>query len=79
MLVGTAKDCASVGQAGSEHTQLVRDIISELVAAVSAKEGISFPLGTIERLEAYTDVVTDFPCGVKEVRDLIILLRFCFH
>lgn len=66
MLVGTAKDCASVGQAGSEHTQLVRDIISELVAAVSAKEGIAFPSGTIERLEAYTDVVTDFPCGVKE-------------
>eukprot|EP00804_Cyclotella_cryptica_P008764 CCRYP_015623-RC/>CCRYP_015623-RC protein AED:0.07 eAED:0.07 QI:213/0.8/0.66/1/0.8/0.66/6/1170/706 len=66
MLVGTAKDCKSVGQAGSEHTQLVQDVISELVSAVSAKEGIAFPEGTIERLAAYTDVVTDFPCGVKE-------------
>jgi len=66
MLVGTAKDCKSVGQAGSEHTQLVQDIINELVSAVSAKEGISFPPGTIERLAAYTDVVTDFPCAVKE-------------
>lgn len=66
MLVGTAKDCKSVGAAGAEHTQLVKDIISELVAAVSAKEGIAFQSGTIERLAAYTDVVTDFPCGVKE-------------
>lgn len=66
MLVGTAKECSSVGQAGSEHTQLIRDIISELVSAVSAKEEIVFPSGTIERLAAYTDVVADFPCGVKE-------------
>lgn len=66
MLVGVAKDCNSVGQAGSEHTQLVQDIISELVSAVSAKEGIAFSSGTTERLAAYTDVVTDFPCGVKE-------------
>ena len=41
MLVGTAKGCKSVGEAGSEH-------------------------GTLERLAAYTDVVADFPCGVKE-------------
>lgn len=66
MLVGVAKDCNSVGQAGSEHTQLVQSIISELVSAVSTKEGITFSAGTIERLAAYTDVVTDFPCGVKE-------------
>ena len=66
MLVGTAKDCKSVGQAGSDHKQLVQDVISELTAAVSKKEGISFKDGTIERLAAYTDVVTDFPCGVKE-------------
>lgn len=66
MLVGTAKECSSVGQAGSEHTQLIRDIISELVSAVSAKEEIAFPSGTIERLAAYTDVVAAFPCGVKE-------------
>jgi len=66
MLVGTAKDCKSVGQAGSEHTQLVQDVVAELVSAVSAKEGITFPSGTMERLAAYTDVVTDFPCAVKE-------------
>lgn len=66
MLVGTAKDCASVGQAGSDHKDVVENIISELVAAVSVKEGITFPDGSIERLAAYTDVVTDFPCGVKE-------------
>lgn len=66
MLVGTAKECASVGQAGSEHTELVQSIISELTAATSTKEGITFLSGTIERLAAYTDVVTDFPCAVKE-------------
>ncbi|KAL7501656.1 hypothetical protein ACHAWT_009468 [Skeletonema menzelii] len=66
MLVGTARNCSSVGQAGNEHKELVEDIISELVAAVSAKEGITFPEGSIERLAAYTDVVADFPCGVKE-------------
>jgi len=66
MLVGTAKDCSSVGQAGAEHTKLVQDVISELVSAVSAKEGITFKSGSIERLAAYTDVVSNFPCGVKE-------------
>ena len=66
MLVGTAKDCSSVGQAGDEHTKLVEDVISELVTAVSAKEGITFKPGSNERLEAYTDVVSNFPCGVKE-------------
>ena len=66
MLVGTAKDCTSVGQAGEEHKSLIQSVITELVNAVSTKEGITFPSGTIERLAAYTDVVTDFPCGVKE-------------
>lgn len=66
MLVGTAKECASVGQAGAEHTELVQSIVSELCAASAEKEGITFKDGTMERLAAYTDVVTDFPCGVKE-------------
>jgi len=66
MLVGTAKECQSVGEAGSVHKETVEAVINELVAAVSAKEGISFPDGTAERLAAYTDVVTDFPCAVKE-------------
>jgi hypothetical protein len=66
MLVGTAKECSSVGQAGSDHKELVGEVISELLAAVSAKEGIAFSDGVIERLASYTDVVTDFPCAVKE-------------
>ncbi len=66
MLVGTAKDCTSVGQAGSEYSQLIQDVIGELTSAVAEKEGIAFVPGTIERLAAYTDVVSDFPCGVKE-------------
>ena len=41
-------------------------MVNELVAAVSVKEGITFPAGTMERLAAYTDVVTSFPCAVKE-------------
>ena len=49
MLVGTAKECKSVGEAGSEHGELVKQIVNELVAAVSAKEGIEFPAGTMER------------------------------
>jgi len=66
MLVGTAKECKSVGQAGADHAELVETVVNELVAAVSAKEGITFPSGTMQRLAAYTDVVTDFPCAVKE-------------
>lgn len=66
MLVGTAKECASVGQAGRDHGDLVEQIVNELAAAVSKKEGITFSEGTMARLAAYTDVVTDFPCGVKE-------------
>lgn len=66
MLVGTAKECSSVGQAGADHKDLVEQVITELVNAVSAKEGITFLDGAIKRLAAYTDVVTDFPCAVKE-------------
>jgi len=66
MLVGAAKGCKSVGEAGSEHGDLVEKIVNELIAAVSEKEGISFPAGTMARLAAYTDVVADFPCGIKE-------------
>jgi len=66
MLVGTAKKCSSVGQAGSEYKGLVEQVVNELLAATSAKEGIAFPDGTMERLAAYTDKVADFPCAVKE-------------
>jgi hypothetical protein len=66
MLVGAAKDCKSVGEAGEKHGDLVEKIVNELVAAVSKKEGVTFPEGTMARLAAYTDVVADFPCGVKE-------------
>lgn len=66
MLVGKAKECSSVGQAGKDHAELVETVVNELVAAVSTKENITFAKGTMERLAAYTDVVADFPCGVKE-------------
>lgn len=66
MLVGAAKECKSVGQAGSDYKEVVESVINELLAAVSAKEGLSFEDGVIDRLAAYTDVVTDFPCAVKE-------------
>jgi hypothetical protein len=66
MLVGTAKECKSVGQAGTEHAELVQKVVNELLAAVEKKEGIKFPQGAMERLAAYTDVVSDFPCAVKE-------------
>ncbi|CAB9531684.1 expressed unknown protein [Seminavis robusta] len=66
MLVGTAKECKSVGEAGAEHGELVEKVVNELLAAVSAKEGITFAAGSMARLAAYTDVVADFPCGVKE-------------
>jgi hypothetical protein len=66
MLVGTAKECKSVGQTGADHRSLVEQVINELLEAVSAKEGITFEEGSIARLAAYTDVVADFPCGVKE-------------
>jgi len=66
MLVGTAKDCATVGEAASKHGDLVEQVVTELVAAVSAKEGITFSSGAMERLAAYTDVVASFPAAVKE-------------
>ena len=66
MLVGTVKKCASVGEAGNNHKELIENVITELSNAVSKKENITFDSGTIERLASYTDVVTDFPCGVKE-------------
>lgn len=66
MLVGVAKGCKSVGEAGSDHKEIVENVINELVKAVSAKEGITFKDGYVERLAAYTTVVADFPCGVKE-------------
>ena len=66
MLAGTAKGCSSVGQAGIEHKGLVEAVITELVKAVQAKEGITFADGVISRLASYTEVVADFPCAVKE-------------
>jgi len=66
MLVGVARNCATVGEAGSSQKELVEKVINELLAAVSAKEGITFPAGAVERLAAYTEVVSNFPTGVKE-------------
>lgn len=66
MLVGAAKGCKSVGQAGSEHSNLVEELVNELAAVVEKREGIKFPEGTVPRLNAYTDVVSDFPAAVKE-------------
>eukprot|EP00526_Cylindrotheca_closterium_P014917 CAMPEP_0113625336 /NCGR_PEP_ID=MMETSP0017_2-20120614/13087_1 /TAXON_ID=2856 /ORGANISM="Cylindrotheca closterium" /LENGTH=275 /DNA_ID=CAMNT_0000535447 /DNA_START=169 /DNA_END=996 /DNA_ORIENTATION=- /assembly_acc=CAM_ASM_000147 len=66
MLVGAAKGCKSVGQAGLEHSGLVEELINELTAAVEKKEAIKFPEGTVPRLNAYTDVVANFPAAVKE-------------
>jgi hypothetical protein len=48
MLVGVAKGCNSVGDASSNHGELINEVINELVAAVRQKEGISFPSGTKE-------------------------------
>jgi hypothetical protein len=67
MLVGTAKECTSVGQAGAEHADLVAQVVQELIQAVEKQEPkVVFAPGTLERLMAYTDVVADFPCAVKE-------------
>jgi hypothetical protein len=66
MLVGAAKECPSVGAAGNDHKNLVEQVIAELSAAVSTKEHLTFVDGTIPRLAAYTSVVSDFPCAVKE-------------
>ena len=66
MLVGTANNCDSVGQAGTQHKELVEQVIAELMGAVQKAEGLEFQPGTLPRLAAYTEVVADFPCGVKE-------------
>jgi hypothetical protein len=66
MLVGAANNCSSVGDASKNYSKQIESIINELVTGVSEKEGITFTQGTIDRLKSYTDVVADFPCGVKE-------------
>jgi len=66
MLVGAAHGCGSVGEAQKNHQAQIETIITELVTAVSDKENIIFPKGTIARLASYTEVVAEFPCGVKE-------------
>ena len=66
MLVGAAKDCKSVGEAASEHGELVEKVVDELTSAISEKEGITFPEGVMARLASYTEVVADFPAAVKE-------------
>ena len=66
MLVGTAMGCKSVGEAGSEFNEIVTKVIVELMNAIEQNENVIFPEGTIPRLAAYTDVVADFPCAVKE-------------
>lgn len=66
MLIGTAKECSSVGEAKSRYGDIVEKLVNELVNATAAKEGIGFEPSTLERLNAYTDSVADFPCAVKE-------------
>mmetsp|Transcript_6584 Transcript_6584/g.14682 ORF Transcript_6584/g.14682 Transcript_6584/m.14682 type:complete len:111 (+) Transcript_6584:2-334(+) len=67
MLVGTARDCATVGEADEQQTALVQQVVQELQAAVEQTDpNVQFAPGTLERLRAYTTVVADFPCGVKE-------------
>ena len=63
MLVGTAKDCASVGEAQEKHGDVVKSLVGELAESV---DGVTFDGGVMDRLAAYTDVVSNFPCAVKE-------------
>lgn len=63
MLVGAAKECKTVGEAGSEHSDLVGEVVDELAASV---EDVDFDEGVKARLAAYTDVVSNFPAAVKE-------------
>lgn len=66
MLVGTANGCASVGEASKDYPGQIATIVNEMKSALERKYGIVFEQGTLERLASYTDVVADFPCGVKE-------------
>eukprot|EP00968_Pinguiococcus_pyrenoidosus_P005660 scaffold368_cov258-Pinguiococcus_pyrenoidosus.AAC.23 len=66
MLVGAARGCSSVGEAQEKYADQLEALISELVGAVSKRYDLTFDAGVPERLAAYTDVVSTFPCGVKE-------------
>ena len=66
MLVGTANDCDSVGEASEKYTDQIATIVKEMKYAIESKYEIVFEDGTFERLQSYTEVVADFPCGVKE-------------
>jgi hypothetical protein len=77
MLVGAAKECKSVGRAGADHQDFVEQVINELLAAMSAKEGITFQEGSISRLAAYTDVVADFLVASRSLNGGINIFTTC--
>ena len=65
MLVGTAKDCASVGEAQEKHGDVVKSLVGELAESV---DGVTFDGGVMDRLAAYTDVVSDSSAGAAILR-----------
>ena len=54
MLVGAAKECKTVGEAGSEHAALVGEVVDELAASV---EGVDFDEG-VKEVSTFTWIST---------------------
>jgi len=66
MLVGAAHGGITVGEVESAHTAELSELVEQLLVAASAKGGVTFESGAVERLRAYARSVAHFPTAVKE-------------
>lgn len=66
MLVGALNGGITVGEVEAEHTEQLRAVVAELVAAGEKELGVQLDDGVFERLAAYGRSVAHFPTAVKE-------------
>ena len=66
MMVGALHGGITVGQVESEHTDELRQLVDELVAAGEEELGVKLQPGVFDRLSAYGRAVSHFPTAVKE-------------
>ncbi|KAL1523940.1 hypothetical protein AB1Y20_018856 [Prymnesium parvum] len=66
MLVGALHDGITVGEVEAKHSDELRAVIEELIAAGETELGVRLDDGAYERLAAYGRSVSHFPTAVKE-------------
>ena len=81
MLTGALNGGITVGEVEEKHSEQLKAIIDELIAAGEVALGVKLPAGAFDRLAAYGRSVAHFPTAVKEVRSASRLApqrRACF-